>query len=180
MPTEWWLRPVSSAWRVGEHSAVVWKRLYLSPLSASRSAVGVDAGPAEGARGAEAAVVDEDDEHVRRAVRRAQRLDRREGGVGILGVVGDQAIVGPVGDRQDVALHVARLPARGVIRHHLAGVNQSCSAAKYSSAARVFAACSPERLTPTSSRWSRACVVASNQSAGAHFVDSSMMRDPSG
>ena len=23
MPTEWWLRPVSSAWRVGEHSAVV-------------------------------------------------------------------------------------------------------------------------------------------------------------
>ena len=27
MPTEWWLRPVSSAWRVGAHSAVVWKRL---------------------------------------------------------------------------------------------------------------------------------------------------------
>ena len=45
MPTEWWLRPVSSAWRVGEHSAVVWKRLYLSPFSASRSAVGVAHGP---------------------------------------------------------------------------------------------------------------------------------------
>ena len=27
MPTEWWLRPVSSAARVGEQSAVVWKRV---------------------------------------------------------------------------------------------------------------------------------------------------------
>jgi len=26
MPTEWWLRPVSSAARLGEHMAVVWKR----------------------------------------------------------------------------------------------------------------------------------------------------------
>ena len=26
MPQEWWLRPVSSACRVGEHSAVVWNR----------------------------------------------------------------------------------------------------------------------------------------------------------
>ena len=25
--TEWWFRPVRSAWRVGEQSAVVWKRL---------------------------------------------------------------------------------------------------------------------------------------------------------
>jgi hypothetical protein len=31
IPTEWWLRPVSSAARVGEHSAVVWNRVYLSP-----------------------------------------------------------------------------------------------------------------------------------------------------
>src|SRR3954451_10780033 len=45
IPTEWWLRPVSSAWRVGEHSAVVWKRLYFSPFAASRSAVGVAQGP---------------------------------------------------------------------------------------------------------------------------------------
>ena len=45
MPTEWWLRPVSSAWRVGEHSAVVWKRLYFRPFAASRSAVGVEQGP---------------------------------------------------------------------------------------------------------------------------------------
>src|SRR3954471_9662273 len=45
IPTEWWLRPDSSAARVGAHSAVVWKRLYLRPFSASRSAVGVAHGP---------------------------------------------------------------------------------------------------------------------------------------
>ena len=45
MPTVWWLRPVSSACRVGEQSAVVWKRLNLSPLAASRSAFGVLTGP---------------------------------------------------------------------------------------------------------------------------------------
>ena len=45
MPTEWWLRPVSSAWRVGEHSAVVWKRLYLRPSAASFSEFGVWHGP---------------------------------------------------------------------------------------------------------------------------------------
>ena len=27
MPTEWWLRPVSRACRVGAHRAVVWNRL---------------------------------------------------------------------------------------------------------------------------------------------------------
>ena len=45
MPTEWWLRPVISACRVGEHSAVTWKRLNLRPASASRSAVGIRHGP---------------------------------------------------------------------------------------------------------------------------------------
>src|SRR5215470_2881619 len=45
MPTEWWLRPVSSAERVGEHSAVVWKRVYFKPLAASRSKFGVRHGP---------------------------------------------------------------------------------------------------------------------------------------
>src|SRR5262245_16184608 len=43
--TEWWLRPESNAARVGEHSAVVWKRLYRNPSSASRCNVGVFAGP---------------------------------------------------------------------------------------------------------------------------------------
>src|SRR5688500_16746584 len=45
MPTEWWLRPVSSACRVGEQSAVVWKRLYFRPRVASFSAFGVWHGP---------------------------------------------------------------------------------------------------------------------------------------
>src|SRR4051812_50108466 len=45
MPTVWWLRPVRSAWRVGAHSAVVWKRLNFSPSAARRSAVGVAHGP---------------------------------------------------------------------------------------------------------------------------------------
>src|SRR5262245_4889826 len=45
MPTEWWLRPVSSAERVGEHNAVVWNRLYFNPLAARRSKFGVRQGP---------------------------------------------------------------------------------------------------------------------------------------
>ena len=45
MPTAWWFRPVRSACRVGEQSAVVWKRLYLRPLSARRSKFGVWHGP---------------------------------------------------------------------------------------------------------------------------------------
>jgi hypothetical protein len=45
IPTEWWLRPVSSADRVGEHRAVVWKRVYFSPPAASRSKFGVRHGP---------------------------------------------------------------------------------------------------------------------------------------
>ena len=45
IPTEWWLRPVSMACRVGAHSAVVWNRLNFRPPAASRSAVGVAHGP---------------------------------------------------------------------------------------------------------------------------------------
>jgi hypothetical protein len=45
MPTVWWLRPLNRAARVGEHSAVVWNRVYLSPPAASRSAVGIRQGP---------------------------------------------------------------------------------------------------------------------------------------
>jgi hypothetical protein len=41
----WWLRPDNNAARVGEHSAVVWNRLYFRPWAASRSAVGVLTGP---------------------------------------------------------------------------------------------------------------------------------------
>ena len=39
-PTAWWLRPVSSAARVGEQSAVTWNRLYRTPSSAMRVMVG--------------------------------------------------------------------------------------------------------------------------------------------
>src|SRR5215471_13410765 len=45
IPTLWWLRPVRSAARVGEHSAVVWNSLYLKPLFAKRSRVGVAIDP---------------------------------------------------------------------------------------------------------------------------------------
>src|SRR5262245_53113361 len=45
MPQVWWLRPVSSAARVGEHSAVVLNWLYLTPLAATRSKLGVGIGP---------------------------------------------------------------------------------------------------------------------------------------
>ena len=77
----------------------------LQPVRGQALRHGRRAGPAERARRAEADVVEQHDQHVRRTRRRAQRLDRREGRVGILRVVGDQALVRPVGHRQDVALH---------------------------------------------------------------------------
>ena len=45
IPTLWWFRPVSSAARVGEQIAVVWKRLNLSPSAANCSATGIEHGP---------------------------------------------------------------------------------------------------------------------------------------
>ena len=100
IPTEWWLRPVSSAWRVGAHSAVVWKRLYRSPPAASRSAVGVWHGPPNALDAPKPDVVEQDDQHVRRALGRQQRLDRRERRVRVLGVVRRQARRRAVRDRQ--------------------------------------------------------------------------------
>src|SRR5688500_1006880 len=41
----WWLRPDRRATRVGEQSAVVWKRLSRSPRLASRSSVGIGMAP---------------------------------------------------------------------------------------------------------------------------------------
>ncbi len=43
IPTEWWLRPLRSAARVGAHNAVVWKRLYRRPRppACPRSASGM-------------------------------------------------------------------------------------------------------------------------------------------
>jgi hypothetical protein len=45
IPTAWWLRPLIIAARVGEHSAVVWNRVYFSPCAATRSATGISHGP---------------------------------------------------------------------------------------------------------------------------------------
>ena len=55
----------------------------------------------------------------------------------------------------------------------------SCRAKK-SSAARVFVAWSPARLTPRSVRNARDSAATSNASPGVHFVDSSRMCEPSG
>ena len=41
MPTAWWLRPVRSAARVGEHTGVTWKLVKRRPPAASRSMLGV-------------------------------------------------------------------------------------------------------------------------------------------
>src|SRR6476620_12794570 len=45
IPMVWWLRPLNSAALVGEHNAVVWKRLNFRPPAARRSAFGVAHGP---------------------------------------------------------------------------------------------------------------------------------------
>ena len=80
----------------------------------------------ERARRAEADVVEQHDQHVRRTLRRTQRLDRREGSVGILRVVGDQALMrrgrASAGRRAASKLqsNVERtLATRGVAVHHL-------------------------------------------------------------
>ena len=43
-----WLRPVSRLERVGEHNAVVWKLVYVSPRSAIRLMFGVSISPPYG------------------------------------------------------------------------------------------------------------------------------------
>ncbi len=63
------------------------------------------AGAAEGARRAEAGVVDQDDQDVGRALRRAQLLNRRELRVRILRVVGDQPGARRIGNRQVRAVY---------------------------------------------------------------------------
>ena len=82
------------------------------------------------------------------------------------------------------AIPVGRVLARRCGRrcdggHHLPPVLCS-SAAKNSSAVLVLVCCSASRSMPWSPRKTRASAATSNASAGAHFVDSSKMRDPSG
>jgi hypothetical protein len=70
---------------------------------------------AEGAARAETHVVDQNDQHVRRALGRPHIPDRRIAGIGIFGVVGSQPRVRHIGDRQDVAPHLGPIrPRSGV------------------------------------------------------------------
>ena len=48
IPLAVWLRPVIRHERVGEHKAVVWKLVYVTPLSAIRCRAGVWIGPPKG------------------------------------------------------------------------------------------------------------------------------------
>jgi hypothetical protein len=64
IPAEWWLRPVRSACRVGEHRAVVWKRLYFWPPAAEPFRVRRLAGAAKGAGGAKTGIVNQDNEDI--------------------------------------------------------------------------------------------------------------------
>jgi hypothetical protein len=65
------------------------------PLSSRRAAR-----PTEGARGREPDIVEQDDQHIRCALRWPQRLDRRERSGRVLGVLKDRPRVGPIGDRK--------------------------------------------------------------------------------
>src|SRR5215208_2787135 len=103
MPTVWWLRPVRSACRVGEQSAVVWKRLYLRPVAARRSAFGVLIGPP---KALEAPKPTSSIRTIRTlgAPSRTQRLDRRKDGVWVLRVVSGQPHRSDIGNGQNIAL----------------------------------------------------------------------------
>jgi hypothetical protein len=90
---------VSKAARVGEQSAVVWKRVYLSPFLASLSRLGVGICPPKVPHWAEAAVVDQDEEDIRRAGRGFDDRDLR--GLGILVSPPDDAVERGVWRRQD-------------------------------------------------------------------------------
>ena len=97
-PAEWWLRPVISAARVGEHSAV--ENIAVVAQALVRDAIHGrrrdDA--AEGARHAEAGVVGDDEQHVRRALRRHDA--RRPPGLRLQGVVLDHAAELRIGRRK--------------------------------------------------------------------------------
>lgn len=92
-----------SRWRAdrGGVEAGVFQSLCSEPLG--RRSI---ARPTEGARCAEADLVEQNDEHVRCSRRRTQRADRRKLRCGILGVIEHRARVGPVRNRQHVASDV--------------------------------------------------------------------------
>ena len=79
--------------------------------------VGRLARPAEGAAVAEAHVVEQDDEHVGGALGGPNWLDRWEAGVRVLRVVGGEADVRPVGDRQDLSLRFVLMVGHLLLLH---------------------------------------------------------------
>ena len=90
------------------------------------------AGATERAGRAKAEVIQQHDQDVRRSSRRAQRLDRRECRCRVLRVIGGQADVSPIGDRQNIAaprighrpaphFRTVRLQAGVALRSHPAG-----------------------------------------------------------
>ena len=89
------------------------KAVELQPVRRQPLGVRRGDGPAEGARGAKPAVVDQHDQHVGRALGRPQRLDRRELRVRILRVVGGQSHVLGVGNGKNRSLNL-------VLRTHTA------------------------------------------------------------
>src|SRR6185437_11825415 len=62
-------------------------------------------GTAEGAGCSEADVVEKNDDHIRRPLGRAQRLDGRKPCIGVLGIVGEQVYLLTIGYRQDTAFN---------------------------------------------------------------------------
>ena len=99
---------------MGEHSAVVWNRLYLSPFAARRSAVGVLTGPPKALLAAKPTSSRRTTRTFGAPVRRSDVADRRIRGVRVLGVVGREPDMRLVGDRQDRSADLAH----GVPQEH--------------------------------------------------------------
>ena len=112
MPTVWWLRPVSSACarRRAQRGRVEAVELQAAARRAARR-VGVAHGPPNALDAPKPTSSSRTIEHVGRAGRRAQRLDRRELRVRVLRVLVDRSVIGPIGDRQNAAV--------GRLRHWL-------------------------------------------------------------
>jgi hypothetical protein len=102
-----WLRPASSAARVGEQIAVVWKRVYFNPAAASRSKFGVLHGPPKALEAPKPTSSINTISTFGTPAGGRSGPDRRELGVRVLGVVADQARILAVRNRQDLPLNVA-------------------------------------------------------------------------
>jgi hypothetical protein len=112
IPTLWWLRPVMSATRVGEHNAVVWNRVYFSPWPATRSAVGISHGPPKALPAPNPTSSNNTSNTFGAPSGRPDRCDGRKAAVGVAGVMGDQPRIAPIRDRQHLTLDILVSHAR--------------------------------------------------------------------